>query len=465
MSFYQIEQFRIQLDDSSYMRINYEHLQENFDRRDSTNTLVGEDYEASSTLSSPLKQKVLELTDANNVFVTKSIKPAAPSATVCVIGVGYVGETLVRDFGRHYSTIGFDISANRIAAVKSKFTGQQNVELTNLPSDLARATHFLVSVPTLLNADNTIDTKPLCSALATITKFARPGSTIVIESSVCIGMTRKLLAPYQNEYHCGMSPERVDPGRISPAPTSIPKIVSGLTPTALGHIQELYSAVFDNIVPVSTPEVAEATKLYENCFRMVNIAYVNEISDALESHKIDVKEVMKAAGTKPFGFMPFSPGLGVGGNCIPINPYYLKVNCHLPVLETSSELMAKRPAKLANQFFSLVLQNSDGLSSLEVSRPRILVVGLGFKPGQSSIVESPGVAFAKELEQLSCASLDYYDPLVAQTTVPFITEMDRSNWDVAKIQQNYDGVAVCVKQTGIDFNVLETVGNVIVKWY
>jgi nucleotide sugar dehydrogenase len=465
MSFYQNEYFQIQLEDPSSIRVNYNHLQENFDRRDSTNTLIGEDSDNSSTLSIPLKPKVLELTDANNIFVTKTIKPAAPSATVCVIGVGYVGETLVRDFGRHYSTIGFDISANRIAAVKSKFTGQQNVELTNLPSDLARATHFLVSVPTLLNADNTIDTKPLCSALATITKFARPGSTIVIESSVCIGMTRKLLAPYQNEYHCGMSPERVDPGRISPAPTSIPKIVSGLTPTALNHIQELYGAVFDNIVPVSTPEVAEATKLYENCFRMVNIAYVNEISDALESHNINVKEVMKAAGTKPFGFMPFSPGLGVGGNCIPINPYYLKVNCHLPVLETSSTLMAKRPAKLAKQFFALVCGNLEGQSALKVCQPRILVVGLGFKPGQSSIVESPGVAFAKELEHLDCASLDYYDPLVAPTAVPFIKEMDSCNWNEAGIQQNYDGVAVCVRQTGIDFDVLETVSNTMIKWY
>ncbi len=446
------------------MQLPFGHALSSFGRRESTDTLV-EDVPETLEFDNPLKRKVLSFADANNLILNKSIKPVGPSATVCVVGVGYVGESLVKNFGRHYPTIGFDISSERIAILQKQLEGEENIRLTSVPSELAQATHFLVAIPTLVNPDNSIDDKPLKAALNTIVTFARPGSVIVIESSVYIGMTRKVLAPYYQEYHCGMSPERVDPGRISPAPHSIPKIISGLTPEALGHIYELYSPVFDELVPVSSPEVAEATKLYENCFRMINIAYVNEISDALEKQNINVKEVLDAASTKPFGFMPFSPGLGVGGNCIPINPHYLKVNCTLPVLETSTALMAERPAKLAKKFYTQVLNNLEDVHPLEMQHPRILVVGLGFKVGQGSIVESPAAAFAQELGQLGCATLDYYDPFVAQKMVPYIKEMQKSNWSKEGIKQNYDGVVVCVKQTGIDFTVLDGVNNVFVKWY
>ncbi|KAI6912549.1 UDP-N-acetyl-D-mannosamine 6-dehydrogenase [Hortaea werneckii] len=189
---------------------------------------------------------------------------------------------------------------------------------------------ILLNVPTLLKADWSVDTRHLESAIDMVTSHARPGSTIVIESSVSVGMTRQLLGAYTDRYFCGMSPERVDPGRTVPAAHDIPKVISALTPKALERMQEVYSKTFRTVVPVSKPEVAEMTKLFENCYRMINITYVNEIADACQKANIDVNELVDAAATKPFGFQAFRPGLGVGGHCIPINPFYLMANNDLP---------------------------------------------------------------------------------------------------------------------------------------
>ncbi|KAG9890387.1 UDP-N-acetyl-D-mannosamine 6-dehydrogenase, partial [Aureobasidium melanogenum] len=203
---------------------------------------------------------------------------------VCVVGVGYVGEHLLRSFGTCYQSIGFDISIQRLAQLQPIFGHMPNVTLTNDESFLDRATAYLISVPTLLKADNTVDLSHLISALAMVLKHVQPGNTIVIESSVQVGTTRQILGPYQNILHCGMSPERVDPGRTFPTAQQIPKIISALTPASNSVIHKLYARVFDQVVPVSKPEVAEMTKLFENCYRMVNIAYVNEMSDAARAH-------------------------------------------------------------------------------------------------------------------------------------------------------------------------------------
>ncbi|KXJ84899.1 hypothetical protein Micbo1qcDRAFT_128895, partial [Microdochium bolleyi] len=246
---------------------------------------------------------------------------------VAVIGVGYVGAHLVENFSREYDTLGFDISPKRVAELQRSFASNGRVRLTNSTQDLREATHFLISVSTLLRPDRTIDASHLCSALQIVAANAKRGSTVVIESSVAIGMTRNLLGPIAKAhgFFAGMSPERVDPGRTEPPAFAIPKIISGLddvVPGSLASIARLYSAAFDRIVPVSKPEVAEMTKLYENCQRMMCIAYTNEMADACGPHGIDPFEVVEAAASKPFGYMPYTPGPGVGGHCIPVNPYY-----------------------------------------------------------------------------------------------------------------------------------------------
>ncbi|KAJ4375138.1 hypothetical protein N0V83_002222 [Neocucurbitaria cava] len=383
-------------------------------------------------------------------------------ARVGIIGVGYVGESLLSEFCRKYDCVGFDISADRIEQLKPSFKSYPNVVLTNDTAILRQITHYLISVPTLLQKDRSINLNHLSKALEMVLTHARPGCTVVIESSVSVGTTRALLEPFQDIMHCGMSPERVDPGRISPSAHEIPKIVAGLTPAASHEIQKLYSAVFDRVVPVSKPEVAEMTKLFENCYRMVNIAYVNEMSDACISHGIDPHEMISAAATKPFGYQEFRPGLGVGGHCIPINPFYLFANNDdLPVLKQSTDLMWARPAKLAKKFYDTLTSRYN----LRFGKPKVLVVGVGFKPGESVLSNSPGLDFAEALQDLTGDRIAFYDPLVSQEAVPWMNKMADEQWTSAYINDHFDAVTVCVKQHGVDFDVLHDLADTTVYTY
>ncbi|KAL9562559.1 hypothetical protein ACKAV7_013304 [Fusarium commune] len=318
--------------------------------------------------------------------------------------------------------MGFDISEDRLEFLRGEFSARPN-SFTSNESDLGKATHFLISVPTLLRSDRTIDLSYLRSALRRVEQWARPGCTVVIESSVSVGLTRELLGPIAKAkgLFAGMSPERIDPGRVEPPMRSIPKVVSGLDdviPGSLDAVVRLYGRVFDSIVPVSKPEVAEMCKLYENCQRMMCIAYANEMADACKGLGIDAFEVSRAAATKPFGYMPYTPSLGVGGHCIPVNPYYLLSNCEFPLLEACADKMNKRPATQAQKIVDELrgtskLQRRD--SGIELSK-RILVVGMGFKAGQDHLVN----LLVSSSQGASEASMDvtFADSLVKQTAVP-----------------------------------------------
>lgn len=385
------------------------------------------------------------------------VGPMSPwDACVCVIGVGYVGESLLKNFAGSTNCIGYDISETRIAALQST-TSSKNVQLTTDASSLKKGTHFVIAVPTPLREDHSVNLDYVTSAIKTIVAVARPGSVIVIESSVPVGTTRRLLGPYKTIFNCGMSPERIDPGRISPSAAQIPKIIAALTPKALNAIYALYALVFETLVPVSTPEVAEMTKLYENCYRMVNIAYVNEISDACRGHGIDPQEMISAASTKPFGFQPFYPGLGVGGHCIPVNPWYLlQNNKRLPVLQLATELMLDRPSELAHRFFADCVKEASGT-------PRILVVGLGFKKGQASLSGSPAVSFAKTLSELGCAKLAFFDPSIAKADVGWMEKLDDPYWTASWIDARFDAVALCNQSDLIDISVVDNLRNAYVR--
>ncbi|KAK5453633.1 hypothetical protein LTS15_006820 [Exophiala xenobiotica] len=372
---------------------------------------------------------------------------------VAIVGVGFVGEALLREFSHVHHTIGFDISDARINDLRTKYKGEERMTLTTDETALDQATHFLISVPTLMKADHSVDVSYLKSALSTVFRHAKPGSTIVIESTVSVGTTRQLFSSVQQHFNCGMSPERVDPGRTFPAACDIPKIISGLTPSALEVIERLYSTVFNRVVPVSKPEIAEMTKLFENCYRMINIAYANEVSDACRTLGLDPNEVIDAAATKPYGFQAFRPGLGVGGHCIPVNPSYLLQTCpNLPVLEQSTKIMRERPLKLARELHSHCC--STALASTDL-RPRILVIGVGFKPGQSVLSHSPGIDFANELQNCGCDRLAFYDPLVSQSAVPWMEKLEDDAFNPSEVAADFDVVAVCTRQHGVDFSVLE----------
>jgi nucleotide sugar dehydrogenase len=382
------------------------------------------------------------------------VRTYAPRTCVCVIGVGYVGQSLLENFGRIFDCIGYDISDNRIEELVSRRAFEaisNNIHLTTDESYLSRGTHYLISVPTPLKQNNTVNLDHVRSALRTVVQYARPQCCIIIESSVPVGTTRQILGPYANVFHCGMSPERIDPGRIIPSVEQIPKVVSALTKRSLKHINALYSQVFEKTVPVSKPEVAEMSKLYENCYRMINIAYVNEISDACSAHGIDAHEMINAAATKPFGFQPFYPGIGVGGHCIPVNPFYLLANNSLPILEKATKTMLARPAKIAESFYQKCIE----VKGDRRVKPRVLIVGLAFKPGQKEISGSPALTFASSLHDLGCSKIAYYDPLVKDTKISWLEKVDKHNWNRAFVDAEFDGIVACIKQNDVDFKILQ----------
>lgn len=384
--------------------------------------------------------------------------PSDGDPNICVVGVGYVGEILLKESGSVFPAIEFDISEDRLEAIRPEFSSLKNVRLSSSPAILKEASHFCISVPTLLRLARSVNTDHLVRAIAMVTIHAHPGTTIVIESSVSVGMTRTLLGPYSTTFHCGMSPERVDPGRTLPAAHEIPKIISALTDPALLSMHKVYSQAFQTVVPVSKPEVAEMTKLFENCYRKINIAYVNEIADACVLQQIDIDEVVAAAATKPFGFQSFRPGLGVGGHCIPVNPFYLMANNNLPLVQQTTDAAWSRPRLIAYDFLTQCKKRIGGV-------PRILVIGMGFKPGQSVIDCSPAVAFAQELLTQGCDDLAFYDPLVAQSQLPGIRKLAEEHFDSENIRSAFDAIAVRVEQHGVDWVVLKRLEGMIVQWY
>ncbi|CEF77916.1 hypothetical protein FGSG_03171 [Fusarium graminearum PH-1] len=398
------------------------------------------------------------------------ITPTEATPLVAVIGVGFVGTGLVDSFSSKYEVMGFDISENRLDFLRGEFSARPNVSFTSNESDLSKATHFLISVPTLLRSDKTIDLSYLRSALLRVEQWARPGCTVVIESSVSVGLTRQLLGPLAKtkRLFSGMSPERIDPGRTEPPMRSIPKVVSGLDdviPGSLDAVVRLYGRVFDSIIPVSKPEVAEMCKLYENCQRMMCIAFANEMADACQGLGINPFEVSEAAATKPFGYMPYTPSLGVGGHCIPVNPYYLLSNCEFPLLEACADKMNKRPANMAKRIVNELmgggrLQRRD--SGIDMTK-RVLVVGMGFKAGQDHLVNSPGLQLAKELQKLE-VDVHFADSLVKQAAVPDIPRLDDADWVKEELEQ-FDMIVVSFRQWGMDFSVLDQVTDVPVQMW
>jgi nucleotide sugar dehydrogenase len=366
-------------------------------------------------------------------------------AEVCIVGCGFVGFSLIECFSRKFPLIGYDISSSRIEYLKKNHP-MNNVTYTSNLQDTKQCKFFSVAVPTpLKNIDNDkqmMDLSIVESALKSLHDHVNPKSVIVLESSVSVGTSDKLLKHFrEKDIFCGFSPERVDPGRQTPKDWEIPKIISAIDSESLEQVKYWYSQVYEKVVPVSTMATAEMCKLYENCFRMVNIAYVNDMSDACVKHGIDPIEMINASSTKPFGFMPFFPGLGVGGKCIPVNPYYLKINCDLPVLMNAVQQTEKRPINKASQYIE------------KYSPKRVLAIGLGFKPGESVTVASPTFPFIETFKKNN-VEVHYYDPLVEHD---ICQKMPQENWCSDKLEKEYDLIFICIKQVKIDYSVLEDV--------
>lgn len=364
------------------------------------------------------------------------------SLKVCVVGVGYVGEHLVDTFKNGYRVVGVDLNEKRVEFLKEHFKEYKQIKLQSTYSNLDDCKVFLISVPTLVkNGD--IDMSYLYSVKDSIKDIVKPGALVVVESSVYVGATREIFGEFRDKgVFVGFSPERVDPGRVEPKMEDIPKIISGVDKESLEKITKIYSKVIKNIVPVTSSECAEMCKLYENCFRMVNIAYVNEIADMCSQHNINCYEMINASATKPFGFMPFYPGVGVGGHCIPVNPYYLFKNGKLPVLQFATEMMNARPKKKA---YEIMTEYKDA--------ERILICGIGFKKGESLLTNSPGYELYKNLKN---KDIYVYDPIVQReyngSDIKFISEevLYRfiDNFDLIIINHFYNDIFIEYEKRG-----------------
>ena len=236
---------------------------------------------------------------------------------------------------------------------------------------------------------------------------------------------------------------------------------------SLESISQLYGRVYYNFLPVSSPEVAEMTKLYENCQRMVCAAYANEMADACYTLGIDAWEVSQAAASKPFGYLPFRPGPGIGGYCIPVNPYYLLSTCSMPILEHATNTVWQRPTGVAERFMEALLRERQCKSPTRNAskQPRALVVGVGFKRGQSVMSNSPGAAIISTLLSEGDFYVEFADPLVSAEDLSYAPKMDTATLWNEEYLRTFDGIIVAVDQVGLDMAVLKQLQQVTVHDY
>jgi UDP-N-acetyl-D-glucosamine dehydrogenase len=362
--------------------------------------------------------------------VTKSIETR--TAVAGVIGLGYVGLPLAVEIGRSgYRVIGFEISepiagavnagTSHILDVSSETVAglvkQKRLLATTDLSLMAQCDVISICVPTPLSKTKDPDLSYILSAARTLAEHLRPGQLIILESTTFPGTTRDVLLPLLEEgglragsdFFVCFSPERVDPGNTVWTTRNTPKVIGGVTDACLEVGQAFYSTVFDHIVPVESAEAAELVKVYENTFRMINIALVNELAQVCDRLGVDVWDVLDAAATKPFGFMKFVPGPGLGGHCIPLDPHYLAwkmrtLHFKTRMIELASEINSEMP-----QF--VVRKAADALNDRgkALHDARVLVLGVAYKRDIDDLRESPALDVMRLLQDKG-ADVAYHDP-------------------------------------------------------
>ena len=399
------------------------------------------------------------------------------TAHVAIIGLGYVGLPLAMAVARGGLRVtGFDVDPAKppqlntgksyIGAVSdSELSKQVAAKKFNATSNFALLRDcdiIVICVPTPLNRHREPDLSYIEASGRQIAHTLRPRQLVVLESTTYPGTTREVLKPILEEsglicgkdFFLGFSPEREDPGNASFDTVTIPKIVAGLGPEASKLVEAFYASVVKHVVPVSSPDVAEAVKITENIFRAVNIALVNELKVIFSAMDIDIWEVIDAAKTKPFGFMPFYPGPGLGGHCIPIDPFYLTWKSReydLPTrfIELAGEINVAMPRYVVEKL-ALAL---DSRHRKALMGSRILILGLSYKKNIPDIRESPTFKLFELLEQRG-AAVDYHDPIVSE--IPETREHahyagKKSVSLDAKTLASYDAVLISTDHDAVDY--------------
>src|SRR5213080_893501 len=399
---------------------------------------------------------------------------------IAVVGLGYVGLPLAIQFARaNVTVLGLDIDAAKVDSINQgrsyiKHIGSEAIEEVVKQCKLSASTDFnrvreveavIICVPTPLSRNREPDLSFILDTGRTIAPHLSKGTLIVLESTTYPGTTDEDLRAVLEEgsrmkagmdFHLAFSPEREDPANEQSKVKQIPKVVGGYTKVCLERAMAVYSRAIDTVVPVSSCRVAEATKLLENIFRSVNIALVNELKLVYRAMGIDIWEVIEAAKTKPFGFMPFYPGPGLGGHCIPIDPFYLtwkarEFGQHTRFIELAGEINTRMPEHVVHRV-------ADALNSQQksINGSRILVLGLAYKPNVDDERQSPSYVLMDLLQDRG-AEVAYYDPYVP--VIKRTREHPRSagrqsvQWNRATIE-NFDLVLIATNHSSVNYHEL-----------
>jgi UDP-N-acetyl-D-glucosamine dehydrogenase len=408
--------------------------------------------------------------------------------SIAIIGLGYVGLPLSLQFARSgINVVGLDIDAAKTEEIKNgksyiKHIASSSIETEVNEGRLTASTDFsrvatvdavIICVPTPLNKNREPDISYIINTGRTIAPHLKRAQLIVLESTTYPGTTDEDLRNALEEgsglkagsdFHLAFSPEREDPGNPQSVVADIPKVIGGLTPACLEKAKKLYGYAIKTLVPVSSCRAAEATKLLENIFRGVNIALVNELKVVYAAMGIDIWEVINAAKTKPFGYMPFYPGPGLGGHCIPIDPFYLTWKAReygqaTRFIELAGEVNTAMPGLVVQKVAEALNQHGK-----PVNGSRILVLGLAYKADVDDMRESPTFTLLDKLQSLG-AQVSYYDPYI-----PIVTPTrEHENWTGIKsiewskeVIEKFDCILISTAHKCVDYNQLLEWANLIV---
>jgi UDP-N-acetyl-D-glucosamine dehydrogenase len=358
------------------------------------------------------------------------------SARIGIVGLGYVGLPLALAFSEAgFKVLGFDIQQKRVNLVNqgrsyiadvssdrlSAIRVKKLLEATTDQSKLGEVDVICICVPTPLTKTKDPDLSYVIRESEKISQHLQSGQLVVLESTTYPGTTREVMLPILErsglragqDFCLAFSPERIDPGNRKYTIKNTPKIVGGIDQKSTELAQALYSQIADTVIPVSSPEIAEMTKVFENVFRSVNIALVNELAQLCERMGISVWEVIAATSTKPFGYMPFYPGPGVGGHCIPLDPYYLankarEYDFHTRFIELAAEINEQMPYHITSHIMESL--NARGRS---LNGARVLVLGVAYKKDVEDLRESPSLKLIQLLQEKG-AKVSYNDPYISK---------------------------------------------------
>ena len=350
-----------------------------------------------------------------------------------IIGMGYVGLPLALEFAqKNIQVVGYDINEHKVSQLNQGISYIQDISsdtLQSISSNVFSATSDFTSladvdvisicVPTPLRKTKDPDMSYIVNSIQTITQYLRPGQLIILESTTYPGTTEEAVLPQLEEtglmvgkdFYLAFSPERVDPGNVHFNTANTPKIIGGVTEKCTQLANDVYSIVINQVIPVSSPRSAEMVKLYENTFRAVNIAMANEMALMCDKLDISVWEVIESAATKPFGFMPFYPGPGLGGHCIPIDPHYLSwklksLNYEPKFISLAESINGAMPNYVVSKVTS-----SLNTHKKSVNGSQILILGVAYKANINDIRESPALSIISSLQELG-ANIQYHDSFI-----------------------------------------------------